>query len=261
MRSLLVIAPARVGEVVVAQGLFKLAKASDPGCAVDVVAPGRMLPLLARMPEVRHAMAMPAGQGGPDNAAARRLLTQLRDRDYDQAIVLPDTLESVLLPFRAGIPLRTGYGGLIRRWLLNDCRRLDRRRLPQTVQRFAALGLPVAHTAPLRVPYPVLVSRQEDQDAVAKRLGVSSHYQPALALCPGGGPGPAARWPAGHYAAIARNWLEKGWHVWLFGTAEEATECDRINALADNRCHNLAGRTRLEDTIDLLAMSAFVVPA
>ena len=58
---------------------------------------------------------------------------------------------------------------------------------------------------------------------------------------------------------VAKQWLEKGWQVWLFGSANDRPVCDRIDKITANRCENLAGRTRLGDAIDLLALASFVV--
>ena len=259
MRSLLVIAPSWVGDMVMAQSLFKVLKAADPEQAIDVLAPGWTLPLLVRMPEVRTAIDMPLGHGELKLGVRRRLAVGLRDNRYDQTIVLPNSLKSALVPFWARIPQRTGYVGEMRQWLLNDCRQLDRQRLPMTVQRFVALGLPDGAALPAPLPYPELLSTQEDQHAAANRLGVCNQYQPVLALCPGAEFGPAKQWPQEYYAVIAKIWLERGWHVWLFGSANDLPVCDRVNALADHGCHNLAGRTSLAEAIDLLAMAAFVV--
>ena len=245
--------------MVMAQSLFKVLKSDDPARAIDVLAPGWTLPLLARMPEVRTAIEMPLGHGQLQLGTRRRIAVGLRDTHYAQAIVLPNSLKSALIPFWARIPRRTGYVGEMRQWLLNDCRRLDKQRLPMTVQRFVALGLPDGVALPEPVPYPALVSTQQDQHAAADRLGVCNQYKPVLALCPGAEFGPAKQWPEEYYARIAKNWLEQEWHVWLFGSANDVAVCDRVNALAGDGCHNLAGRTSLAEAIDLLAMAAFVV--
>ena len=54
--------------------------------------------------------------------------------------MLPGSWKSALVPFFAGIPRRTGFVRELRFGLLNDIRRLDKRALPMTVQRFWALG-------------------------------------------------------------------------------------------------------------------------
>ena len=259
MSAVLIIAPSWVGDMVMAQSLFKLLKTQDPQRSIDVLAPGWTLSLLERMPEVRTAINIPLGHGELKLGVRRRLGISLRDGNYAQAIVLPNSLKSALLPFWARIPRRTGYVGETRQWLLSDCRRLDTQRLPMTVQRFVALGLPDGAPLPETLPLPQLVSKEGDRQAAAKRLRVVNKYKPVLALCPGAEFGPAKQWPEEYYARVAQTWLDKDWHVWLFGSANDAAVCGRINALTGDRCGNLAGRTSLAEAIDLLAMAAFVV--
>jgi len=259
MSAVLVIAPSWVGDMVMAQSLFRLLKAQDPQRAIDVLAPGWTLPLLERMPEVRTAINMPLGHGELKLGERRRLGIGLRSGKYAQAIVLPNSLKSALIPFWARIPRRTGYVGELRQWLLNDCRRLDKQRLPMTVQRFVALGLPDDAPLPEPLPLPQLVSLEAERNKAAKRLGLVNGYCPVLALCPGAEFGPAKQWPEEYYAQVAQTWLDQDWHVWLFGSANDAAVCNRINGLTGDRCANLAGRTSLAEAIDLLAMAAFVV--
>jgi len=259
MSSLLIIAPAWVGDMVMAQSLFKVLKVQRPARAIDVLAPGWTLPLLERMPEVNDAIDMPLGHGELKLWARRRLGIGLRSRAYEQAIILPNSLKSALLPFWAQIPLRTGYVGELRQWLLNDCRKLDKQRLPMMVQRFVALGLPDGATFTGPVPGPNLVTSEQQSRMVLKTLGVRYDNRPVLALCPGAEFGPAKKWPEEYYARVAQVWLEKGWQVWLFGSANDRPVCDTINVITGNGCENFAGRTRLGDAVDLLALAAFVL--
>ena len=143
MAAVLIVAPSWVGDMVMAQSLFKVLKAQDEERAIDVLAPGWTRALLERMPEVRQAIDMPLGHGEVKLLTRRRLGIALRAGHYQQVIVLPNSLKSALVPFWARIPLRSGYVGEMRQWLLNDCRRLDKQRLLMTVQRFIALALPV----------------------------------------------------------------------------------------------------------------------
>lgn len=259
MRSLLVITPSRVGDMVMAQSLFKVLKAQHPERTIDVLAPDLMLPLLERMPEVRNVLDMPIGHGELKLGVLRRLGISLRDSHYDQAIVLSDSLTAALIPYWARIPLRTGYSGGLRHWLLNDCRRVDAQRLPMTAQRIVALGLPDGATLSGPIPSPGLMSDEGRRHATAERLGVCNQYKPVLALCPGAESWPAKQWPEEGYTRVARHWLDQGWHVWLFGSGNDRPVCERINTLTGDGCHNLAGRTSLGEAIDLLAMAAFVV--
>jgi heptosyltransferase-2 len=259
MSAILVIAPAWVGDMVMAQSLFMTLKAQDDARVIDVLAPGWTRALTERMPEVRDAIDMPLGHGELGLLTRRRLGIDLRARDYQQVIVLPNSLKSALVPYWARIPLRTGYVGEMRQWLLNDCRRLDKQRLTMTVQRFVALAYPDRAALPETLPAPLLETDNENGHAALQRLDIDPIEKPVLALCPGAEFGAAKKWPEAYYAEVAQAWLAQGWQVWLFGSMNDAAVCDNINAQAHGRCENLAGRTRLEDAIDLLAMASFVV--
>ena len=68
---------------------------------------------------------------------------ELRVRDYSRAMVLPNSLKAAIVPFIARARVRTGFTGEFRYGLLNDARRLDRNKLPRTIERFVALALNV----------------------------------------------------------------------------------------------------------------------
>ena len=57
-----------------------------------------------RMPEVSRAIAMPLGHGELGLGQRRRLGQELRSEHYDQAILLPNSLKSALVPFFAEFP-------------------------------------------------------------------------------------------------------------------------------------------------------------
>ncbi|MGA4815050.1 glycosyltransferase family 9 protein [Pseudomonas aeruginosa] len=60
---------------------------------------------------------------------------------YEQAILLPNSLKSALVPWFAGIPKRTGWRGEMRYGALNDIRKLDKQRYPLMIERFTGPGL------------------------------------------------------------------------------------------------------------------------
>src|SRR5690606_13729957 len=149
--------------MVMAQSLFKLLKAADEECIIDVLAPEWSLPILDRMPEVRRGVVMPVGHGKLQLGVRWQLGRQLGQIGYSQAIVLPNSLKSALVPAFAGIAQRTGFRGEMRYWLINDMRLLSRRRLPLTVQRFVALGRAIHQPLPHPIPHPRLVADAANQ--------------------------------------------------------------------------------------------------
>lgn len=258
MTKVLVVGPSWIGDTVLAQPLFGLLHQRHPDLALDVLAPQWTLPLLQRMPEVRRAIPNPLGHGELRLAERRRLGAKLATEVYDQAIVLPNSFKSALVPFFAGIRRRTGYLGELRWGLLNDVRRLDERALPLMAERFAALAGGAGE--PLARPLPS-AHLQIDENA---RLAVLQKFtlapqRPVIALCPGAEYGPAKRWPAKYFARLAQRLTSRGYDVWLVGSAKDAALGAEIAALSSASCVNLCGATTLDEAIDVLASAQFVV--
>lgn len=244
--------------MVLAQSLFKLLKQRHPDSRLDVLAPAWTHPLLARMPEVDKAVAAPFVHGRLDLGVRLRLGRELRARAYDRAMVLPNSFKSAIVPFIARARVRTGFIGEWRYGLLNDIRRLDRQKLARTVDRFVALALPADEALP-DIPLPRLMPDTDKARATLSRLNHPLPATPVLGLCPGAEYGPAKRWPAENFAEVAKAGLAKGWEVWLFGSNKDKPETDAVQFLTQNRCLDLAGKTTLEEAIDLLSLTAAVV--
>lgn len=256
--KILIVGPSWVGDMVMAQCLFKLLKQRTPDTLIDVLAPAWSVPLLARMPEVSQAMVMPLGHGQLGLGERYRLGKNFRHQGYTQAIVLPNSFKSAWIPFFAHIPLRTGWRGEARYFLLNDMRQLDKNRYPLMIERFMALGLKPAEALPNEYPVPQLqVSAENCKKALF--LHHLHTQQPILALCPGAEFGSAKRWPEEYYAKVANEKIREGWQVWIFGSAKENEVAERIMALTHQQCVNLAGKTQLEEAIDLLSLVTGVV--
>lgn len=257
MYKVLVIGPSWIGDTVLAQPLFRLLHDRRAETAVDVLAPEWTLALLARMPEVRQAIPNPFGHGELKLHARRELGRELARARYDQAIVLPNSFKSALVPWFAGIPLRTGFRGEMRWGLLNDVRHLDERELPLMVQRYAALA--GARGEPAREPPEVRL--RMDEEARRKTLAKLrlEPQAPVAALCPGAEYGPAKRWPLHHHAELAKRLADRGFEVWLVGSPRDRGLGEEIELLSEGASRNLCGTTSLGEAIDLLASTALVV--
>ena len=258
MRRILVVGPSWIGDTVLAQPLFKLLHARHAPLALDVLAPRWTLPLIERMPEVRHAIGNPVGHGELRLGAQWSTARDLAREEYWQAIVLPNSLKSALMPFLAGIAVRTGYRGELRWGVLNDVRRLDEKRLAQMAQRYAALGLERGEAPPAALPAPGLRVDDAQRRATLAKLGLDAG-RPVAALCPGAEYGPAKRWPARHFAVLAQRLAAQGRAVWLVGSPGDAPSGAEIAAASGGAARDLCGRTSLGEAIDVLASADLVV--
>ncbi|MEZ0232008.1 MAG: lipopolysaccharide heptosyltransferase II [Methylophilaceae bacterium] len=257
--KILVLGPSWVGDMVLAQSLFKTLKANKPNCEIDVAAPAWTLPLLERMPEVHEGIALPFKHGQLALGERIRFGRQLRKKGYAQAILLTNSLKSAILPFAANIPTRTGFLGEKRYGLLNDIRPLDKKKLPRTVDRFVTLGLSKTQTLPTNLPIPHIIANPENAIATLKRLNHVPSGSKILGLCPGAEYGEAKRWPAEYYAEVANEALANEWSVWLFGSEKDIPVIQQINQLTNHQCLDLGGKTKLGEAVDLMALCSAVV--
>jgi heptosyltransferase II len=255
---ILIIAPSWVGDMVMAQSLFITLKQQQPNRQIDVIAPAWTQALLKRMPQVSLAIEMPLARGKLGLIERIKLGKSLRFAHYSQAILLPNTWKSALTPFFANIPLRTGYVGECRWGLVNDLRHLDKSILIQTVQRFVALAENPQPTIAPVCPAPCLQVSTENQQQVLTQFQLQTHNK-ILALCPGAEYGEAKRWPITHYAAVAKNRLQAGWQVWLFGSKKDVIVAEQINQLVGGSCVDLSGKTSMTEAVDLLSLVNAVI--
>ena len=246
MKRILVVAPAWVGDMVMAESLFQALKRGHPAATIDVLAPRWTLPLLRFMPEVASGIALPVGHGELGWGVRRTVARSLRAAGYDLALVLPGSLKAALVPFWARIPRRRGYGGTLRRLLLTEA--LANPGLPQ-VETFVALA-----ADPAKAPLPRLVVTEAMQAESLQALGLSRPQAPLLAIAPGAEYGPAKRWPTRHFAAVAAAKRAQGWQVWIFGSPGDREGTGGIPA-----DQNLAGRTSLDRAVALLSLAHAVV--
>ncbi len=256
--KILVLGPSWVGDMVLAQSLFKTLKERFTNCIIDVAAPTWTLPLLERMPEVRNGIALPFKHGQLALLERIRFGKSLQTEQYDQAIILTNSFKSAILPFAARIPVRTSFLGEMRYGLVNDIRALDKAKLPRTVDRFVALGL-TKDEAPGNIQNPALIANRQNAFATLENLGLKEPVNQILGLCPGAEYGEAKRWPAEYYAEVANAALNNGWQVWLFGSDKDIPVTDEINRFTQNRCLDLGGKTKLGQAIDLMSMCDAVV--
>ncbi len=257
--KILIIGPAWIGDTVMAQSLFKLLKEQYPTASIDVLAPAWTFSILSCMPEVAHAIEMPLTHGELKLGQRYQIAKTLRKNNYDQAIVLPNSFKSALIPWLAGIPKRTGWLGEWRYFLLNDVRSLDKKKYALMIEQYLALGLPRENKLPQPYPHPAFVVDKDKQQQALNKLNPLWRNRPVLALGAGAAFGSSKRWPEEYFAEIANQKLREGWDVWLFGSEGDRAITDKIMQLTDQQCENLSGRTVLSDTISLLSLVSGVI--
>lgn len=224
-----------------AQPLLARLRARHPAARIEVLAPPWVAPVARRMAEVDEVIEADLRHGALQLGERWRLGRSLKARNYDLALVLPNSWKSALVPFFADVPLRSGYVGESRYGILNLLYRAKAKREPMSLA-YARLAEEPGTEPPSPLPFPRLETRS---NRTANKFGLQGRY---VVLCPGAEYGPAKRWP--HFRALAAR-LDA--QVVLLGSPADKAEAENIPG------RNLAGQTTLDEAIDLIAGAAAVV--
>lgn len=257
----LVISPNWIGDAVMAQPLLRLLRDRHPDRPIDVLAPAWVAPVWRAMREVDSVLEAPFRHGALQLRERREYAAMLRTRGYVDAYVLPNTLKFALIPWLAGIPKRVGYKGEMRYGLLNVIHHDNRDTPRPMVSFYAALANAPARDVPppSALPRPSLFVPDERKAEVALHVGLSMK-RPLVLFAPGAEFGSAKRWPTTHFAELAKAIRSErsDTQVVLMGSAKDKEVCEEIAAMAPD-VHNLAGVTKLDEAVALIACASAMV--
>ena len=250
----LIVGPNWVGDMVMAHSLVQALTIQDPTRPIDVMATRPTAPIARRMREVRNVIEVPIRHRSLQLALRWRTARSLAGI-YEQALVLPRSISSALVPWLAGIPRRTGLLGEYRYLLLNDIHKIDPSERRRTAKAFRSL----AGDGPLLQP--VLMVDEENQSRLCQRWALTPGQY--IVLAPGAEFGAAKRWPAEHYAQFARHALDTDLlgsptRVVIVGSPGDRDVGEAIRASAPGTI-NTCGETSLLDAVDLIGAAGLIV--
>jgi heptosyltransferase-2 len=256
-----------------------------PRCRITLLTSAKLVDLWALHPAVDRVMTFGTSEN-PWTIGGR-----LRRDGFDAALVLPNSMRSVLEVWWAGIPTRIGYAGNWRRCFLTgpvaypgDRVRLRQRgvreikRLLSAEQQATRAGEGSRYVHQIHdylelvsalganaTPLPPRLELSADEIESATAACLSAHYaaekgeRPTptsvwLGLNPAAAYGPAKCWPVERFAEVAREVSKRLPNViWLcFGAGTDWQICQKIVELAGNRVINLAGKTSVRQLMALL---------
>jgi heptosyltransferase-2 len=258
--KILIVCPSWLGDAVVAQSLIKNLKDLYPDSQIDALSPSWTFSVMKRMPEVSEVILFPFKHG---EIAFRRRLSfgkNLSLKNYDWAILLPNSFKSAIVPFVANIKRRTGWLGEARFLLLNDVKKLNSKVHPLLVQRFCALA---NNFEPVEENFsePSLEVNENNINVLCNKYNLDREKK-TLILCPGAEFGPAKRWPSFNYAKLSDHYLDLDFQVIILGSIKDMDSSRELEMALNIKKHksffNLTGNTNLEDAIDILSLGTVV---
>jgi heptosyltransferase-2 len=125
------------------------------------------------------------------------------------------------------------------------------------IDRMGALALLPGEKLPAEWPLPELCVPDSEIETWRVKNGLQSDGRPVVAFCPGA-VGKGKAWPAGHYAALARDLAKDGVSVWVLGGPSETTLAAEIAATGGERVRDLTGHDLRNAIIALAAADTAV---
>jgi len=210
---ILLIAPSWVGDVVMATPAIRALRRRFPQARITALARQTGADVLDGNPHLSRVVVAGRDGVGPETAGVRSLVRVLRTGDFDLALVLPNSLRTALLAWRAQARVRVGYSGQFRSSFLTHPvpRPRERGRIVpiNMVDRYLALCAAAGCTE-LSKTEELFDSAQDREraDQILRSLGVGP-ADPLAVLIPGAAFGPAKLWGADKFAAVADRLIER----------------------------------------------------
>ena len=255
-----------IGDSVMTMPAVQRLRELAPDAHIAILCPGKLTDLWRHNPYIHDII--PFGR--------KVDIEELRKREFDLAVIFPNSFRSAWECKRAGIPRRVGFAGHWRRFLLTDVvrqapsERASYKTLTVGGKKFQVkvfrsvrhqsghyLDI-IAHLGGNRDPVPPRIRLAiEEMPALNKFL--RDDGRPVVAINPGAEYGPAKRWPADRFAETAIKVSAFADARWLIvggrGDTEIAGKIEarlREAGMDADSVVNVAGKTTLLDLCALL---------
>lgn len=232
--------PNWIGDTVLATPTLRALRQGFP--EAHLVAAGRWAePLLGSDPVVSQVTSYPF-----DSWTEKfRLAREIRRQRVDLAVILPNSFESALVPWMAGVSQRIGYSTDGRRGFLTH--RVTPPRGPfHQVDAYLRILEPLGIHGGDRMPF--LTIPQDSRDSAAalwEEIGIGE-WEPVVGVHPGATFGPSKLWGPERFAALAdRLRVECGARVVFFGAPAERPLWEAVRAHLRGPAISLVGRDHL----------------
>ena len=255
----LVVGPAWVGDMVMAQALYKAINRHSNSAEIHVVAPAWSRPLLDRMPEITKVHDLDVKHGELGLQKRYQLGKSLKCELFDQALILPRSYKAALVPMFAQITKRVGELGEFRYGLVNHVLSSNKNKgLPTACNylRYAEINADINQVKNEFAP--ALTVDSENQARVIDAFGISQ-ASPLIACMVGAEYGPSKQWPKQHFVGLIDQLTAQGLEVCILGSQKDADIADEIETSCRQKVSNLCGKTSLLDVIDILASCSAAV--
>ena len=223
-----------LGDAVMTVPAVRAIKRGRPDAHLTILTRSKLADFWKTVAEIDEIIAIESDDG-------IRAVAQKIRRDFDVAVLFPNSVRVALEAWLAGIPRRVGYRARWRGVLLSQI--VPEKRRPH----------PLRHQVHHYLDMAKFIGASVEDEIGKTRPGPAPSTARRFALCPGAEYGAAKRWPPERFAAVAKLVRETTHCAWVLVGVEKDHEIGaQIAAALDGQCENLIGQTTLAELIERL---------
>lgn len=245
--KMLVRVPNWLGDAVMSMPAVSLLKRGRPDAHITILTRSKLAGLWEGFSDCDEVISICPGESS--NKTSQRLISH----HFDAAITFPNSPSSALPAFFAEIPMRTGYSGQWRKWLLSEIVPDSFRHGNDQHQMYDYIGITRRLGSEERVIFPEL-------NFSADLKGFQLPTRPWIVISPGAEYGEAKRWPAKNFAETCRQIaVDDSFHFIFTGLEGDYDRNEKIITSAGIKASNLAGKTTLAELSTILQKASTVL--
>lgn len=254
-RKILVRSTNWVGDVIMTLPAMESLKERFPRSTITVMARPWVRPLFDAHPAVDDLLVINKGLGRVrDLMEVAAASGRARKGRFDMAVLFQNAFEAAFIASLAGIPVRVGYATDGRGVLLtHPVAKTDSHHGRHQVEYYLDIVRSLGWKGYSRKPR-LFVTGEDSKKAGAtlSEMGIEDG-DTILGIAPGAAFGPAKRWPAKRFAAVADKAVEE-WNarVLIFGSRVDSESCNEVESSMEAQAFNLCGRTGLGEAVALI---------
>jgi heptosyltransferase-2 len=256
--KILVRVPNWIGDAVLSLPLLDCLRKNLPDEEIWVAATPWVRDVFSSLPYLGGTVSLPPKNGLRNLRLSAR---EIEGGGFNTGMLLTNSFASALLFYLAKIPERWGYAKDLRQLLLTKgitepFHEKPIHQLHHYLTLASKLGM---ETPPVQLDYPLGQCEKDEGRDLLMSFNVDIK-KPIVILCPGASFGPAKRWPAASFAALATSLRdETGAEILVAGSQQDVELGETIAAHTNIKPVLLTGKTTLSQLAGMAAHAALVV--
>jgi heptosyltransferase-2 len=244
-----------IGDVIMSLPAISAVRETLPHARISVLAKPWVTDIYRLSPDVDEVILFQS-PGIHDGIRGKlRLASEIKNRNFDLALLLQNAIEAAIIAWLARIPVRAGYNSDGRGLLLTHS--VQRTREIKTIHQVGyylemvkALGF---HGGKRNITLRINDDLRTRSGELRKQYNVKDEG-PLVGIAPGAQYGPAKMWYPQRFAAVADRLADEFLaDVILFGSREDRERTTLVTEYARHNLINMAGETGLAEAISLIA--------